>query len=111
MYNIIPPRNSSNIQYSVYVNSGSNFTNQLTPLSSLIDILPADKLKTGISLASSDPITPNYYTPLGTGVYFFRVFGENSIAEKSTAATGRFILSTQANPLDVQAVNASLLSL
>jgi hypothetical protein len=111
MYNIIPPTNSSNIQYSVYVNSGSNFTNQLTPLSSLIDVLPANKLITGISLASSDPIAPNYYTPLGTGVYFFRVFGENSIAEKSTAATGRFILSNQANLLNVQAINATLLSL
>lgn len=102
MYNIIPPRSSSNTQYSVYVNSGFNFPSSSTPASTLKDIVDINEIQTGIIL-QADPIIPPFFTPLYTGIYYFRVFGENSLGEKSTAATGRYILSTQASVFTVAA--------
>lgn len=102
MYNIIHNPNSSNIQYYVYVNSGANFTSTSTPQSTLKDILAINDLKTGIIL-QSDPIIPPFFTPLYTGIYYFRVFGQNSVGEMSSPATGRYILSNQVSVYTVAA--------
>jgi len=102
MYNIIPPKSSSNTQYSVYVNSGFNFPSSSTPASTLKDIVDVSRIQTGIIL-QTEPIIPPFFTPLYSGIYYFRVFAENSIGEKSSPATGRYILSNQASVFTVAA--------
>jgi hypothetical protein len=108
IYNIIPPSNSSNSLYYVYVNSGSNF-NSSTPLSTQKDVLSSSNLRTGISYVDNDldgiyePIFPPFFTPLYTGLYYFRVFAENNIGERSQPATGLFVLRNQASVFSVQA--------
>jgi hypothetical protein len=109
MYNVIPPSSSSNILYYVNVISGSNFTSSITPLSTQKDILSVSNLRTGISYFDSnfdgifEPILPPFFTPLYTGSYFFRVFAENSIGERSAPATGLLILRNQASVFSVEA--------
>lgn len=109
MYNIIPPLNSSNSLYYVYVNSGSNFTSSTTPLSTQKDVLSTSNLRTGIRYVDSnldsiyETIFPPFFTPLYTGSYYFRVFAENSIGERSSPATGLLILRNQASVFSVQA--------
>jgi hypothetical protein len=96
MYNIIPPARSSNQAYYVYVKSGSNFT-QDTPASNLIDILYENNFQTGVVIYNNNDVAlPPFFTPLYTGTFFFRVFAENSIRERSTPATGVFTLRNQA---------------
>jgi hypothetical protein len=96
MYNIIPPTKSSNQTYYVYVKSGSNFT-QDTPASNLIDIVYENNFQTGVVIYSDNDVAlPPFFTPLYKGTFFFRVFAENSIRERSTPATGVFVLANQA---------------
>ena len=106
IYNIIPPVSSSNTLYYVYVNSGINFGVN-TPQSNLKDVLSTANLRTGISNwfdgSEYNPIFPPFFTPLYTGDYYFRVFAENSIGERSQPATGVFRLRNQASVFSVTA--------
>ena len=109
IYNIVPPETSSNTLYYVYVNSGVNFGTN-TPQSNLKDVLSTTNLRTGISSYSgaannpiNTPIFPPFFTPLYTGDYYFRVFAENSIGERSTPATGFYRLQNQASVFSVTA--------
>jgi len=109
IYNIIPPASSSNTLYYVYVNSGSNFSSSTTPISTQKDILSPSNLRTGISYIDPntdgfyDVIFPPFFTPLYTGSYYFRVFAENSIGERSDPATGVYVLRNQASVFSVEA--------
>ena len=96
IYNIIPPNNSSNDQYYVYVKSGVNFSSSKTSQTDLIDIISASNLQTGIKFNGGDTKFPPYFTPLSAQQYFFRIFAANSIGERSAAAEGSFTLSNQA---------------
>jgi len=106
IYNIVPPGTSSNTLYYVYINSGVNFGTN-TPESNLKDVLSTTNLRTGISnwFAQSEynPIFPPFFTPLYTGDYYFRIFAENSIGERSQPATGVFRLRNQASVFSVTA--------
>jgi len=104
MYNIIPPANSSNTIYYTYVKTGTNF-DSTTPLESFVSAISSENLQTGISHNNilNAPIFPPFITPLRTGSYFFRVFAQNSIGERSSAATGLLILRNQIKAADVEA--------
>lgn len=105
LYNIIPPNNNtSNSLYYVYLKSGSNFTNSITESVYLKDVISSVLLKTGLS--SNDWINgsiPQFLTPLYTGAYYFRVFAENTIGERSSPATGVYMLRNQASVFTVMA--------
>ena len=104
MYNIIPPANSSNTVYYTYVKTGTNF-GSTTPSESFVSAISSENLQTGISFNAElyTPIFPPFITPLRTGSYFFRVFAQNSIGERSSPATGLLILKNQISAADVQA--------
>ena len=104
MYNIIPPANSSNTVYYTYVKTGTNF-GSTTPSDSFVSAISSENLQTGISFNAAlyTPIFPPFITPLRTGSYFFRVFAQNSIGERSSPATGLLILKNQISAADVQA--------
>ena len=104
MYNIIPPANSSNTVYYTYVKTGTNF-GSTTPSDSFVSAISSENLQTGISFNAElyTPIFPPFITPLRTGSYFFRVFAQNSIGERSSPATGLLILKNQISAADVQA--------
>jgi len=105
LYNIQPPNgNTSNSLYYVYVKSGSNFTNSITESTYLKDVISSVLLKTG--LTPTDWINgtiPQFFTPLYTGSYYFRVFAENTIGERSSPATGVYVLQNQASVFSVMA--------
>jgi hypothetical protein len=109
IYNIIPtqstPSTANNLYY-VYVNSGVNF-GATTPETTLKDIISTSNLRTGITnyynvdTFEYDPVFPPFFTPLYAGSYYFRVFAENTIGERSAPATGLYILSNQASVFSV----------
>ena len=111
IYNIIPtqntPSNANNLYY-VYVNSGVNF-GTTTPETALKDIVSTSNLRTGITNyynvdnGEYEPVFPSFFTPLYTGFYYFRVFSENTIGERSSPATGLFTLRNQASVFSVMA--------
>ena len=107
IYKIIPPANSSNDQYYVYVKSGVNFTNTTTPATNLLDVISESKLVQKIKYNAGDTIFPPFFTPLSAQQYFFRVFGVNSIGERSSTATGYFRLLNQAQDflIDLSGIN------
>ena len=100
MYNIRPtPNSEQNKLYYIYIKSGSNFTNaNTTEQEYLYDIAASQLLVTGVSIGNF--ITgriPPFLTPASTGNYFFRIFAENSIGERSNPATGLYSLTSQAS--------------
>lgn len=118
IYNIIPPSdNSSNSLYYVYVASGSDFVtaqspaggNLLdTPAATLKDVLSAKNLITTIRYSGvpvgnneSQVSMPSFYTPTTAGTYYFRVFAENFIGERSSPAVGSYALLNQASTYSV----------
>jgi hypothetical protein len=105
MYNIQSPAISPvNSLYYVYVKSGTNFTNQITESAYLQSVLSSNLLKTGLrAIDWINGAIPPFFTPLYTGSYYFRVFAENSVGERSTAATGLFTLRNQASVFSVSA--------
>lgn len=104
IYDIIPPANSSNTVYHTYVKTGTNF-NFDTTTESFVNAISIENIKTGISYSSAlaTPIFPPYITPLYTGFYYFRVFAQNSIGERSSPATGLLIFRNQISAADVTA--------
>ena len=62
------------------------------------------ELRTGITptLLERQQIPP-YFTPLYTGDYYFRVFNNNILGERSTPATGFLRLTAQASVTTVDA--------
>lgn len=96
IYNIIPPNNSPNDQYYIYVKSGTNFSSSTTSDTNLIDVISQSKLVTGITYNGGDTRFPPFFTPLEAQQYFFRVFATNSIGERSSVVTGYYKLLNQA---------------
>jgi len=107
IYKIIPPANSTNDLYYVYVKSGVNFSSSTTSQTDLIDVISESKLEQRIKFNAGDTKFPPYFTPLSAEQYFFRVFAANSIGERSVAATGAFRLLNQAQDflIDLSGVN------
>jgi len=102
MYNIRPtPNSEQNRLYYVYVKSGSNFTSaNTTEEQYLFNIISPQRLPTGVAIGNfRTGVIPPFLTPSSTGNYYFRIFSENSIGERSSAAAGLFTLTAQA-PLD-----------
>ena len=108
IYSIIPSTStspSSNSLYYAYINSGTNF-GATTPQSALVDTFSLNNLQTGITYFYNNdviytPIFPPFSTPIYTGDYYFRIFEENSIGERSSPATGFFRLQNQASSFSV----------
>jgi hypothetical protein len=107
IYKIIPPANSTNDQYYIYVKSGVNFSNNTTPSSDLLDVISESKLEQRIKYNAGDTKFPPYFTPLYAQQYFFKVFAANSIGERSSPATGYFRLLNQAEEylIDLSGIN------
>lgn len=106
MYNILPiSNNSSNSLYYVYIKTETNFTSTTqTPAQFLVDVLSSNNLRTGISRSNwIDGTIPPFVTPTGAGQFFFRVFAENSVGERSAPATGVYNLTNQASVFGVEA--------
>jgi hypothetical protein len=100
MYNIRPtPNSEQNKLYYVYFKSGSNFTSvNTTEEQYLYNIISPQLLNTGVDIGNFRTGTiPPFLTPTATGNYYFRVFAENSIGERSSAATGFYSLTSQAS--------------
>lgn len=100
MYNIRPtPNSEQNRLYYIYVKTGSNFINEnVTEEEYLYDIMSSQLLVTGVAIGNFITGTiPPFLTPPTAGNYFFRIFAENSIGERSTAAAGSFNLTSQAS--------------
>jgi hypothetical protein len=111
IYSIIPSTltsPSSNSLYYVYVNSGVNF-GTTTPQSTLLNTFSLNGLRTGITYWYDEgqsiykPVFPPFFTPIYTGSYYFRVFEENSIGERSSPATGVYTLLNQVSSFTVVA--------
>jgi len=107
IYSIIPSTStspSSNSLYYTYINSGVNF-GATTPQSALVNTFSLNNLRTGITYSYNDviytPIFPPFSTPVYTGDYYFRIFEENSIGERSNPATGVFRLQNQVSSFTV----------
>ena len=106
MYNLQPPANNSNNNlYYVYVKPFSNFISATeTPEVYLADVVSPTLLETGLS-----PLNwligniPSFITPTGAGTYYFRIFAENSLAERSSALNASFNLTAQASVFSVEA--------
>jgi len=98
MYNIRPIGNyQSNTLYYVYIKSGTNFDISNNTEQYLYNVISSNLLNTGVSIGYFTTGTiPPFLTPYYTGNYYFRVFAENSIGERSVAATGLYSLTTQA---------------
>lgn len=106
MYNIIPPANNqSNTLYYIYAKRDTNFISTTqTPSQFLVDVLSSSSLRTGLSATNWIQGTiPPFLTPTGAGQYFFRIFAENALGERSNPATGLYNLTAQASVFTVQA--------
>ena len=71
-----------------------------------MDTFSLNNLQTGITYFYNNdviytPIFPPFSTPIYTGDYYFRIFEENSIGERSSPATGFFRLQNQASSFSV----------
>jgi hypothetical protein len=104
IYDIIPKENSLNTVYYTYVKTGTNF-GSTTSTENFVSAISAENIKTGVSFNSQlyTPIFPPFITPLYTGFYYFRVFAQNSIGERSSPATGLLIFRNQISAADVTA--------
>ena len=106
MYNIQPPTNNSyNNLYYVYVKPFSDFTSATqTPETYLADVISPTLLVTGLTpLNWSIGNIPSFVTPTGAGTYYFRIFAENSLAERSSALNASYNLTAQASVFSVTA--------
>jgi hypothetical protein len=98
MYNIRPIGNyQSNALYYVYIKSGTNFDTSSNTEQYLYNIISPNLLNTGVSIGSFTTGTiPPFITPYYAGNYYFRIYSENSIGERSIPATGVYSLTAQA---------------
>lgn len=105
MYNIQPPNNNaSNSLYYVYVKPTSNFTSATTPEIYLTDVISPQLIRTGLTPFNwSSNLIPPFLTPTGSGFYYFRVFAENALGERSSPTTGLYTLQAQASVFSVLA--------
>ena len=106
MYNIQPPPNNSNNNlYYVYVKPFSDFTSSTqTPEIYLADVISPTLLNTGLTPFNwSVGNIPPFLTPTGAGTYYFRIFAENSLAERSSPLNSSYNLTVQASVFSVQA--------
>lgn len=111
LYNIQPQQNSSmNTLYYVYVKPFSNFPSSTqTPEQYLNTVFSPNNLRTGVTpLDWILGTIPPFLTPTGAGDYYFRVFAENSIGERSAPTTGVYSLTAQASVFSVQASGVNL---
>jgi len=99
MYNIRPtPNSQSNSLYYVYIKSGTNFDSSINYEQYLYNVISSNLLNTGVAIGNFiTGLIPPYLTPYYTGNYYFRIFAENSIGERSTPATGLYSLTAQAS--------------
>jgi len=106
MYNIRPPSNSqSNSLYYVYAKPYIDYINSTeTPEQYLVSVLSPQNLRTGLTpMDWSAGTIPPFLTPTGAGIYYFRVFSENSIGERSFPINSSYNLTAQASVFTVQA--------
>ena len=106
MYNIQPPPNNSNNNlYYVYVKPFSDFTSSTqTPEIYLADVVSPTLLNTGLTPFNwSVGNIPPFLTPTGAGTYYFRIFAENSLAERSSPLNSSYNLTAQASVFSVEA--------
>ncbi|NBW18452.1 MAG: host specificity protein J, partial [Caulobacteraceae bacterium] len=105
MYNIIPQDNINNSLYYVYAKPYVNYLNSVeAPEQYLVGVLSSQNIRTG--LTTTDWIAgtiPPFLTPTGAGIYYFRVFSENSIGERSSPVNSSYNLTAQASIFTVQA--------
>jgi len=106
MYNIQPPpNNSANSLYYIYVKPFSDFTSATqTPQVFLANVLSPTNIRTG--LTPNDWINgtiPPFLTPTGAGTYYFRIFAENAVGERSNPFNISYNLTNQASVFSVQA--------
>jgi hypothetical protein len=105
MYNIQPPgNNSSNQLYYVYAKPFSDFTSSSqTPEVFLADVISPLIIKTGLTPENwALNYIPPFLTPTGAGIYYFRIFSENSLGERSSPLNASFNLTAQASVFSVQ---------
>ena len=97
--------NASNNLYYVYIKPFSDFTNATaTPESYLFDAISPSTLRTGLTRFDwSIGTIPAFITPTGAGTYYFRIFAENNIGERTPALNGSYNLTNQASVFSVQA--------
>ena len=111
MYNIQPPRNNaSNNLYYVYIKPFSDFTSAtVTPESYLFDAISPSTIRTGLTPFDwSIGTIPAFITPTGAGRYYFRIFAENNIGERTSALAASFNLTNQASVFSVQASGSNV---
>ena len=106
MYDITPPNNPSSVYlYKIYFKSGQFETTDTTNRKYLVNtITPSDLSSKGTTSTNwINGTIPYFSTPQYTGVYYVRVYAENSIGESSNYTEASLALRNQATIFSVNA--------
>jgi hypothetical protein len=95
---IKPPANSGDVnRYLVYKNSGTTFLNDPPGQNLIIGIYSNEGLgRSGVAYSfNSGALLPSFFTPLGAGTYYVRVYAENVLGERSPYSEKNITLTAQ----------------